>query len=672
MPHASFLLNAPPPARHAPVLVPLPVGCAFDYAFAEGIDAPPGSFVRVPVGRREVVGVAWDGAPDGTVDPAKIKAAVEVLPLPPLPEAQRRFIERVAAYTLSDLGSVLKLVLSAPDVFTPQKRKSKETESPPPRPAVPPVLSAAQDKAAAALREAVEARAFSTTLLDGVTGSGKTEVYFEAVRAALETGGQALVLLPEIALSAPFVARFEKRFGFAPVLWHSHVTPAKRREAWRAVALGEARVVAGARSALFLPFPDLRLIVVDEEHDASYKQEEGVLYHARDMAVLRARLGGAPCVLASATPSLETAENARSGKYARLVLPERHAGAKMPQVRIIDLKIDKPARQRFISPTLGAALAENFAAGKQSLLFLNRRGYAPLTLCRACGHRFRCPSCSAWLVEHKKSSCLQCHHCGHAQKMPKACPTCAAEGQLAACGPGVERIAEEARELLPDARTLILASDMEGGGKALDAALCAIERREADVIVGTQIVAKGHHFPHLTVVGVIDADLGLAGGDPRAGERTFQLMQQVGGRAGRGEDPGRVFLQTYMPEQAVIRALAANNRDAFLDAEAAGRREAGMPPFGRLAALVLASEDAAALETACRLLAKTAPRYDDVRVLGPAEAPLALLRGKHRRRFLIKAERGVAIQEFLKAWLDPVKLPASVRIKVDVDPQSFL
>ena len=532
-------------------------------------------------------------------------------------------------------------------------------------------FSPAQQEAADALVQQVAAKKYSATLLDGVTGAGKTEVYFEAVAEALRNGQQVVILLPEISLSAQFLERFERRFGVQPALWHSEVSPAQRRTTWAGVAEGKTKVVVGARSALFLPYADLGLIIVDEEHDASYKQEEGVLYHARDMAIVRSHLGNIPVMLVSATPSLESMENVKQGKYKYLNLASRHAGAKMPEMHVIDLKVTPPGRGQFISPPLQKALLQTLEAKEQSLLFLNRRGYAPLTLCRHCGYRFQCPSCAAWLVEHRHHTKMQCHHCGFTQQLPKECPECHEEDSLAACGPGVERIQEEVQALLPDARTLILASDVITSPKMINDAVRQIEDHQVDVIIGTQIIAKGHHFPSLTCVGVVDADMGLSGGDLRAGERTFQLLHQVSGRAGRGEKPGRVYVQTYMPEQMIMKALIANDRDTFLAAESRERERAGMPPFGRLAALILSCPDELKLDMFCRLLSQKAPRFDDIRILGPAPAPLAFLRGKHRRRFLVKTDKSIALQKFLREWLSTVKVPSTIQLKIDIDPQSF-
>jgi primosomal protein N' (replication factor Y) len=716
------------------VLLPLPLAGVYDYRVPKRLAVAPGDFVRVPLGGRSAFGVVWgDGA--GEVSEARLKEVSARLEAPPLPEVSRRFIEWVAAYTLSPLGAVLRMALGVPEALEPEKaetayapvarpealrltparrrvlaaldsakrpllatelarqaraspsvvkgllragaiaavavaRRWAAAEPDGGRPGPP--LSAPQAAAAAALEASVRAGRFAVAVLDGVPGAGKTEVYFQAVAEALRRGRQVLVLLPEIALGPQWTERFRRRFGAEPVAWHSDVPRSRRRLAWRAVAGGQARAVVGARSALFLPFPELGLIVVDEEHDPAFKQEEQVVYHARDMAVVRASLGGVPIALVSATPSLETVANAAAGRYARLHLPARHAGAELPRVAVIDMRAEKVPAGRWLSPVLRAALAETLAAGEQALLFLNRRGYAPLTLCRACGHRIRCPRCSAWLVEHRLVGRLACHHCGHAAPRPGGCPACGARGLLAACGPGVERLAEEAANEFPRARQLVAASDTIAGPDAAEALVRRIEEHEVDLVIGTQIVAKGHHFPLLTLVGVVDADLGLSGGDLRAAERTYQLLYQVAGRAGRAERPGRVLLQTYVPEHPVMRALAAADRERFVAAETAARREAGMPPFGRLAALILSGTDEKAVDEAAAVLARASPKQDGVRVLGPAPAPLALLRGRHRRRFLLRTDRGVPVQPLIKAWLEAAPPPRKVRVQVDVDPQSFL
>ncbi len=649
------------------VLLPYPFDVAFTYASDEIL--VPGTFVRVTLGKRDVVGVVWDDVPDVDV---KAKAVAEVLAFPPMPEALRKFVDWVAHYTISKRGEVLALGVKAAFLAAVSARAKRIEFGAADFLRAGPSLSADQGLAAGALREAVRAQKFGVTLLEGVTGSGKTEVYLEAVAAALASGGQALVLLPEIALSVPFLARFEARFGVAPAVWHSELTPAVRRETFRAVAEGRAGVVVGARSALFLPFPDLRVVVVDEEHEAAFKQEDGVMYHARDMAVVRARFSGAACVLASATPSLETVENAASGRYGRLVLPARHGGAKMPAVEAVDLRRDPPERGKFLSPVLVEAVRQTLARGEQAMLFLNRRGFAPLTLCRSCGFRISCPHCSAWLVEHKRVGRLICHHCGHGAALPAVCPACSVEGNFAAVGPGVERIAEEVAEVFAGARSLLMASDVVAGPAQAAEAARKIFEREVEIVVGTQMVAKGWHFPALTLVGVVDADLGLGGGDLRAGERTVQMLHQVAGRAGRAEFPGRVLLQTFAPEHPVMRALLSGDLAAFMAQEAAQRRPGHWPPFGRLAGVIVSAMEERAADFSARALGRSAPSGPGIEVLGPAPAPFALLRGRHRRRLLLKAAKGVDVQGVVRGWLSRTEIPRGVRVEVDVDPVSFM
>jgi primosomal protein N' (replication factor Y) (superfamily II helicase) len=712
------------------VLLPLPLAGPYDYRVPAGLGVAAGDFVEAPLGGRALAAVVWGAGSDG-VEEAKLKPFGRLLPAPPLSEVSRRFVDWVARYTVHPPGAVLRMVMSTPAALAPATprwvlRRADQVVGVKPTPArtrvltvladgppralaelareaacseavvrglvaagalvaeaVQPLgeaspdwrrpgrpLSPAQAEVTAALRSRV-ARGFSVSLVDGVPGSGKTEVYFEAIAEALAHDRQVLVLLPEIALGAQWRERFRARFGAPPREWHSDLGRQERRRTWRSVLEGETGVVVGARSALFLPFRKLGLIVVDEEHDSSFKQEDGVTYHARDMAVVRARLGDIPAVLVSATPSLETMVNARRGRYTALSLPDRAAGGRAPVVEVIDLRGDRPPKGGYVSPSLRGALVETLAAGKQALLFLNRRGYAPLTLCRTCGHRIKCPSCTAWLVEHRLVGRLQCHYCGFDARLPSACPACGAQDSLAACGPGVERVAEEVAAVVPGARTVIATSDTLRGPASAADLVARIEAHEIDLVIGTQIIAKGYHFPLLTLVGVVDADLGLSGGDLRASERTFQLLYQVGGRAGRVE-AGRVLLQTFWPEHPVIAALACGDRARFLAVEEAERRSAAMPPFGRLAALIVSGRDEAAVDAASRALARAAPAVAGVRVLGPAPAPLAVLRGRHRRRLLAHSGRAFALSAYVRDWLAALSLPGSVRVQVDIDPQSFL
>jgi primosomal protein N' (replication factor Y) len=520
---------------------------------------------------------------------------------------------------------------------------------------------------------AVQAAEFAPFLLHGVTGSGKTEVYFEAIAEALRMGSQTLVLLPEIALTEPFLKRFAARFGCEPVAWHSGLRSSQRRRAWRAIASGEAKVVVGARSALFLPYRQLGLLVVDEAHEVSFKQEDGVQYHARDVAVMRAKLEQVPVILASATPAIETRHMAEIGVYREVKLPDRYGAAELPDIRAIDLIQDTPPRGRWLAPSLVAELQANLDAGEQSLLFLNRRGYAPLTLCRACGHRFQCPNCTAWMVEHRLVHRLACHHCGHLMAPPRLCPECEEPDALVPVGPGVERIADEVKALFPDARTAVVTSDTIWSPAKAAEFVGRMEAGAIDIVVGTQLVTKGYHFPNLTLVGVVDADLGLSGGDLRAAERSFQQISQVSGRAGRGEKSGRVLVQTHEPGARVIAALVSGDAEGFYEAETDARREAAMPPFGRLAGIIVSSENLAEATEAARLIGRSAPSsIENMAVFGPAPAPLAMLRGRHRQRLLVHAARAVPVQDILRDWLGALELPKSVRVAVDVDPYSFL
>ena len=732
IPNASDVSSLPEP-KAVEVLLPVALDRTLTYAVPPGLKVAPGDVVVAPLGQRSGVGVVWDGAPQAG-DSVRLKSLEGVVAARPLAEPMRRFVDWVADYTLSPRGQVLRMALrgvadetppapkmglratgASPARMTPAREKVLAVASdgivrpkprlaeaagvsasvvdgltgegvleaaelpPPPPPRAPdpslpgPSLSPHQEHAAEALRRVVADGAFRVVLLDGVTGSGKTEVYCEAVAEALKRGRQVLVMAPEIALTVPFLDRFAKRFGARPAVWHASVGDKGRSDVRRGVADGTIRAVVAPRSGLFLPFRELGLMVVDEEHDGAYKQEDGVLYNARDMAVVRARLEGAAVVLASATPSLESRVNADRGRYARLALPARFGGRPMPDIAAIDMRKAGPPRGQWLAPRLVSAVTETLAAGEQALLFLNRRGFAPLTLCRRCGHRMKCPNCSAWLVEHRFRSSLVCHHCGHSGPTPSSCPSCAAEDAMVALGPGVERIHDEAAARFPEARISVLSSDVLYGGERLKAELEAIERGDVDLVIGTQMVTKGHHFPKLTLVGAVDADFALGAADPRAGERTFQMLQQVAGRAGRGDRPGRALLQTFDPDHPAIRALVAADREGFYAIEAEARRAARMPPFGRLAAVIVSGPARDLTEAHGRALARSAPKHEAVRVLGPAEAPLAMVRGRHRMRLLAQSDRAFDLPAYMRAWLSSAPQPrGGVRVAVDVDPQSFV
>ncbi|MFM5930054.1 MAG: primosomal protein N' [Novosphingobium sp.] len=705
-----------------------------DYRVPEGMAIEFGSIVVAPLGPRQILGVVWEAErlPGDEVPESKLRPLLEVLPVPPLPGPLRRLIEWTADYYCASLPSVARMALGSaaalrgggtmteyrltghePKRLTPQRAAALDAlegeqatirelaerasvsegvlrgmvgagllepvvvdlDRPYPRARADfaePRLS--EDQAAAADRfvAAVRTGGFKPFLLDGVTGSGKTECYFEAVAEAIRRGQQVLVLLPEIALTENFLRRFEARFGVPPVLWHSSLKSTERRRAWRAIVRGEAQVVVGARSALFMPYARLGLIVIDEAHEVSFKQDDGVRYNARDVAVIRARFEAIPVILASATPALESMQLAEAGVYEKVDLPDRFGGATLPHIEIVDLRSEQPERGHWLAPRLVKELKTRLERGEQSLLFLNRRGYAPLTLCRNCGHRFQCPNCTAWLVEHRLSRRLACHHCGHETGVPDACPECGTGDCLVACGPGVERIADEVRELLPEARIALVTSDTLNSPAKIAEFVEAAENLMIDVIVGTQLVTKGYHFPELTLVGVVDADLGLEGGDLRAGERTYQQIAQVAGRAGRGEKAGEVLIQTRHPDAPVIEALASGDRDSFYAAEAEARRDAMAPPFGRWASIIISAEEEAEARDAARQIGAARPNLPDVLVLGPAPAPLSLLRGRYRYRLLINARRSAELQGVIRQWLDPLRFGRDVRVAVDIDPYSFV
>jgi primosomal protein N' (replication factor Y) len=723
------------PRRVVDVLVPVALDESYSYRVPEEMEIAPGDVVSVPLGARGATAVVWadNPAPNPRLD-NRLKEIETKLEVPPLKPELRRFVDWMSAYTLAPRGMVLRMCLRraehlgharerigvrrkgpTPDRMTPARQRvlallddglvrtkseiadearvspavidglidegTLETLVLPPEPVarapdpdfVAPDFTLAQREAAQALRVAVAKGGYSATLIDGVTGSGKTQVYFEAIAETVRRSRQALVLVPEIALTGQFLDRFAERFGTRPAEWHSQLSPRLRARTWAAAASGEVRVVVGARSALFLPYAELGLIIVDEEHDPAYKQEDGVRYHARDMAVVRASLGGIPIVLASATPSVETEVNARRGRYGRLHLPERFGGQELPSLEAIDLRREGPPAGHFIAPRLAEAVKTAIERGEQALLFLNRRGYAPLTLCRQCGFRLSCPNCDAWLVDHRFRHRLVCHHCGFSMPVPAHCAKCQATGSFVACGPGVERLAEEAAALFPDRRILVLSSDLVATIERMREELAEIEQGRVDIVIGTQLVAKGHHFPKLNLVGIVDADIGLANGDPRAAERTFQLLHQVVGRAGREHGRGTGLLQTYQPDHPVLRALIAADREAFYSNEIELREKTHYPPFGRLASLLISGPDKPAAQAFARRLAQSAPCAEEVRVLGPAEAPLALLRGRHRFRLLVKGPRSFDLSGYLRQWLAVAPKPAGkMKLEVDIDPQSFM
>lgn len=652
----------------APVLLPLPLEEAFDYTW--NFSLLPGTLVKAPFGARKLYGIVWKGK--ATYPSKKCKPLLEVFQNVCLPEVSLKFIEWVSNYTMSSPGQILKMVLPIPEAFDMKRKTSLDPLSfTPQKPPQKPQLSMEQWVAAEDIKRSLESGKFHTFLLEGVTGSGKTEVYFDAIEHVLSKGMQALVMLPEIVLTAQWLQRFEARFGFRPARWHSDMKKSEKKQILRAIIEGQVPVMVGARSALFLPFSNLKLLIVDEEHDASYKQEEGVIYNARDMAIVRARLSQATCVLASATPSLETEQNVRIGKYRQLHLTDRYGGAHMPEVHLIDLRKQGKRKQGWLSPPLREALEKTLIQGEQAMLFLNRRGYAPLVVCQGCGDRLMCPHCSLPLVYHKFHEKLLCHHCGMMSRLPPSCPKCHADDTYSAQGPGIERIYEEVKSFLPQARCALLSSDHLSDSQTIFEQIKAIQDHKVDILIGTQIMAKGHHFPLLTLVGIVDGDATLSGSDLRASEKTFQLLHQVSGRSGREKRKGQVLLQTHLPEHPVMRALVDQDRGEFFSLESEQRLIHGFPPYGRLVALIVSGRRKEEVEKFARRLARTFPLTQQADLLGPAPAPIPLLRGQYRWRLLLRTAKERAPQPLLKKWLAQNPLPGFLKLQIDIDPYSF-
>lgn len=719
------------------VLLPLPFNEPFDYQIDSEVKI--GQLVEVPFGKDKQIGMIYSLEKTSSLDIAKIKYVTKVFDYPPLSSNIIKFMEWVAKYNMAPVGLILKMVISVRSVFEPSpmtvlyqlsgktlsEAKLKNSDArwrvmdllkhapytrqeigqgagvsqsviktmidakilepvfiENKREFLEPVgdfatvkLTKEQQKAADILCQKID-NGFSVTLLDGITGSGKTEVYFEAIAKTLENNKQVLILVPEISLTSQWLSRFQKRFGVRPANWHSGLSVKERTDTWKAIIEGRVKVIVGARSSLFLPYTNLGLIVIDESHDHSFKQEDSVNYQGRDMAIVRAKIEHLPVILSTATPDLETLVNVDEGKYDCVKLNNRFANAVLPNINIIDLKKDKPQKGEWgvswISPTLVKALDENLKKGEQSVLFLNRRGYAPLLICRDCGHRIECPSCSAWLTEHKKSAKLLCHHCGYFDEIPNKCPHCRSETGLTACGPGVERVTEEVVKRFPYAKIEMLSSDNASSFNAISKILEKMERKEIDILVGTQIIAKGHHFPDLTLVGIIDADLGLMGSDLRASEQTYQLLSQVAGRAGRGDKAGNVYLQTVYPENNVLKSLINNDRKSFIDFEKDSRRLLNYPPFGKLAAIIISGKNQKNVSKIAAQLGNIAPNNQYISVLGPAPAPLFLLRDNYRFRLLLKTTKNINIQKVLSEWIKMVNIPSSIKVEIDVDPYSFM
>jgi primosomal protein N' (replication factor Y) len=657
------------------VVAVLPLG-PFDSFFSYLCDRElaPGTVVEVPFGRQYILGVVVDGAIKTDI---KLKSIRKVF-AHNIGEISLAFLQWVSAYTLIPSGNVLKMILAEKSIFSPKAdRKKKVADSlvQSGSDKFPPRLSCTRTWAEIALSrvqlealDGIRRGGSRPFLLHGVTGSGKTEVYLSAARDVLQNNKQVLILFPEIALTNQIIERIEKYFGARPVVWNSMVSPKNRCSAWLSAISGEGGIFVGARSALFLPFRDLGMIIVDEEHDSSYKQEEGNFYNARDMAIVRGHLQKIPVILSSATPSLESYMNAKNGKYGYTLLEHRFGASQIPPIYLIDMKQNKV--DGFISPILLHAIKNTLEKKEQCLIYLNRRGYSPITLCKSCGEKIACPNCTSWLVYHKNIDKMICHHCNHRAFVPPKCPVCEEEGSMIPFGPGIERVFDELQEKLPEAKIKIASSDTMDSGKNIALMFDKIYRNEVDIIIGTQILAKGHHFPNITLVGIVDGDLGLHGADIRASEKTYQLINQVAGRAGRAEKKGKILIQTFNPSHSLFAALQSTDPNNFMEMEMVSRQENNLPPFSKFAAIIISGTNRELTEKIAKELGKA--KINDVSLLGPAPAPIFLLRGRSRWRILLKTSKKTAINNLIKKWFLAVKIPKNVKIQIDIDPINFL
>ncbi|HJD60330.1 MAG TPA: primosomal protein N' [Rickettsia endosymbiont of Omalisus fontisbellaquei] len=646
--------------RIAKILLPAAKLFPLDYLVPEDLELNIGDLVVVPFRNKELTGIIWEFT---TVPKAKkLKTVKEKVPLNlSLTSEVLELIKWMSGYYMSELGSIAKLVLPIDIAEKPIKVKEQKINNN----FVLPDLSEEQKQAVIVLNESNK-----PVIIKGVTGSGKTEIYFHLIADYLAKGKQVLVMLPEIALSTQIINRFIERFGFEPIVWNSSVTKAQKKMILRGILSDKVKVVIGARSSLFLPFKNLGLVVIDEEHDDSYKQDDGILYNARDTAIVRSKFDKAQIVLCSATPSIETMYNVEIGKYQLITLVNRYKNVDLPNIEMIDMTKEKLSKNSYLSKILIEAIKSNLDNKRQTLLFLNRRGYAPLMLCKACGHRFTCKFCSSWMVVHKATKKLECHHCGYQSKIFNSCPECLEDEALTICGPGIERIEEEVKALFPESKIAVISKDHAKNPEKIAQLLHQMENLEIDILIGTQIITKGYHFPNLTLVGVIDADLGSNNADLRASERTFQLLHQVGGRAGRGDSKGVVYLQSYYPDNIIFSYVKTGDEENFFANELEIRKSADMPPFSKMASVILSGSSESKILEIARDMVRIAPKAN-VKILGPASSLMSKLAGKYRYRILIIADKKFNLQKYLKFWLSLIKIPSFCQIKIDIDPKSF-
>lgn len=651
------------------ILIPQQKLFPLDYIIPEGMIVQMGELVIVPYRNKKKLGIVLKiGIQSEAKRLKEIESIFYLNPDTPLKEniiisePTLEFITKAADYYIEEQGSMAKLMLPV-DLTETLKSKNAAIFTQNFENINLPVLSLEQQKA---LEEIIGNNIF---VLHGITGSGKTEIYFYLLKQALEKGQQSLLMLPEIALSKQIVNRFEERFGSEAVVWHSAISSQKKHKILLGIMAGTVKIVIGTRSALFLPYKNLGQIIIDEEHDHSYKQDEQILYNARDMAILRSHIEKIPILLGSATPSLETFYNIQNGRYKNIILGSRFADASLPEVVVIDMK--KKPKNCWISEELKNAITMRLAAKEQVMLFLNRKGYAPLLVCSTCGHRAACSSCSTALVYHKAANKLQCHHCGYNAKSYLNCVECSSENSMIACGPGVERIAEEVAAYFPDATIQIMTREEMNSAKKASSRIAEIMSGQTEIIIGTQIITKGYHFPKLTLVGVIDTDVGLAGGDLRAAEKTFQLLYQVGGRAGREQIKGKMYLQTFNPESEFIRMLKEHDFNGFMNAELETRQSAIMPPIVRMAAIIMSGKNELLVKRTMLDIARILPKSDRVTILGPVPAILSKLQNRYRYRIMLIADKKFNIQAYISTVMNILPTKIKSNIKIDIDPYNF-
>ncbi len=659
------------PKIFAEILLPLALDSHFTYIANESISK--GDLVRVEFGKKEIWGVVWNLKNNAPAEIAidKIKPILAKNLYLKFSENHLKFIDAISAYNLANKGLVLRSFLGSLN-----SDKSKKE----PNPLAQEIdigkfslknLSTKQEEIFSQLKE----KKSGISLLDGVTGSGKTEIYFALIAEILgnnlspensETPKQILILLPEIALTSQLLLRFEQQFGFKPALWHSKIPTKNKREIFYGIVDGSTQLIIGARSSLLLPFKNLKLIIIDEEHDSSFKQEDSFNFHARDMAILRAEIEKFPVLLCSATPSLESYVNAVSGKFSHFIL-EQKFGQKN-HIHLIDLRQEKIEKNEFLSKKLRDELAQNLINKKQSLLFLNRRGYAPVSLCKYCGQKIQCLDCDFNLVLHKSKNLLICHHCGRHEKPKQICANCGEKDSLIALGIGVEKLEEEVKQLFPEARIALVTSDNIGNFAEIDELVKKILNHEIDIIIGTQMIAKGHDFPDLTLVGIVDADGMLYSSEIRALEKTFQILTQVTGRAGRNKDEGQVLIQTFNPQNFVFEKVQKNDKKSFYNFEISNRRNLDLPPFARMIQLEISSFKEVEAKNFAKKLISNFPASEKIELFGPAPAAIQRLKNRHHFLINLKSEKKINLQKLVLAVIKSEKIPNSVRIRIDVDP----